>query len=273
MLPMKLGIGSYAFTWAVGVPGYPTPAAPMDAPALVAAAAGFGVHLVQICDNLPLQELSEEALGRLAAAAASAHVGLEIGTRGTSRVRLERFLEIARRLGARLVRTLIEAPGTDGLAEAERTLKGALPDFEKAGVTLAIENYEAHRAAELAALIRRLDSPSLGVCLDTVNSFGALESPAEVRHHLLPLAVSIHVKDFTIQRADHRLGFLIEGAPACCGLLDVPGLLEAARGGGRDPGAILELWTPWQGTIESTVERERAWVRESIGSLRRYVQS
>ena len=270
---MILGIGSYAFPWAVGIRGYPPPAAPLDAVGLVAAAADAGLGLLQICDNLPLHEMTGQAVERIAAAAAAARLALEIGTRGTVRARLERYLELAVSMGARLVRTLIEEQGAEGLAEAEQSLRRVVPLYEKAGIVLAIENYEAHPSRDLAALVRRLASPSLGVCLDTVNSFGALEYPAEVEALLLPLAMSIHVKDFNFRRAEHRLGYIIEGAPAGAGRLDVPGLVEAATVAGRNPGMVLELWTPWQGTIESTVARERAWVRQSIDFLRRCIQT
>jgi sugar phosphate isomerase/epimerase len=139
-------------------------------------------------------------------------------------------------------------------------------------VTLAVENYDAHPVPAFAGLIRRVDSPSLGVCLDTLNSLGALESPAAVIDQLLPLAASIHVKDFDIRRVEHRMGFVVEGTPAGEGRLDIPGMIAGARAGGRDPSIVLELWTPWQGSIEATVEREQAWARQSMSYLGRIVQ-
>lgn len=50
---MKLGVGSYAYAWAIGVPGH-QPARPLDAFGFLERAAGLGVRLVQICDNLPM---------------------------------------------------------------------------------------------------------------------------------------------------------------------------------------------------------------------------
>jgi len=268
---MRLGLGSYALAWAVGVPGFPAPARPLDAFGLLAAARELGAPLVQFCDNLPLDPLTAAELQRLRGESTTAGIALEVGCRGTAPELLLRYLEIARALDARLVRTLISASGPTGLAAAEPDLCTVLPAFQRAGVILAIENYEAHPVSAFAELIRRIGSPSLGVCLDTLNSLGALESPAAVIEDLLPLAASIHIKDFDIRRVEHRMGFVVEGTSAGHGRLDIPGLVAGARAAGRDPSVVLELWTPWRGGVEETVELERAWARESMSCLGRIV--
>jgi hypothetical protein len=40
---------------------------------------------------------------------------------------------------------------------------------------------------------------------------------------------------------------------------------------GRDPNAILELWTPPAGTQAETVAKEATWARESVDYLRRLI--
>ena len=62
---MMLGLGSYTFAWAIGVPGHP-PERPMNAFDLLDEAARLDVQLVQICDNLPLTQFSSAELGRFA---------------------------------------------------------------------------------------------------------------------------------------------------------------------------------------------------------------
>jgi 3-oxoisoapionate decarboxylase len=268
---MHLGLGSYALAWAIGVPGWPSPARPLDAFDLLEAARETGAHLVQFGDNLPLEVLSTRELQRLRSSADEAGIALEVGCRGTCVDRLQRYLGIAREIGARLVRTLITEPGLPGLSAAESDIRAVLPSFDSAAVTIAVENYDAHPVRAFADLVRRIGSPFLGVCLDTLNSLGALESPAAVIEELLPLAVSIHVKDFSIRRVDHRMGFVVEGTPAGKGRLDIPGIVAGAHTAGRHPGIVLELWTPWQGSIEETVYLERAWARESMLYLGRIV--
>jgi len=266
---MQLGIGSYTLAWAVGVPGYAAPSAPLEAEGLVEQASRLGVRVVQICDNLPLHLLPAERLDGLAARAGSAGVALEVGTRGTEPAHLLSYLRTASALGARLVRSLI----TKEVAAAERELLEVLPAYEKAGVVLALENYERHGVRALAELIQRIASPCLGACLDTVNSLGALETPREAISALLPHTASLHLKDFDITRNEHRLGFSVLGTPAGQGRLDIPELVNAARNNGRDPNAILELWTPYTGTVDDTVRKEMSWAEESISFLRRFIKS
>jgi sugar phosphate isomerase/epimerase len=267
---MRLGLGSYACSWAIGVPGYPRPPEPLTAGGLIERAQQLGVPLVQICDNLPLEGLPEAELDALRRAASARGVTLEVGTRGTEPERLATYLAVARRLGAGLVRTLLEEPGgADPLAAAEKQLREILPEYERAGVRLALENYERYRCRELAALVERIGSPKLGICLDTVNSLGALEPLPAVLEALLPLTMSLHVKDFTVSRLEHRMGFIVAGAPAGAGRLGIPDLLRALRERGGECSAVLELWTPYRGSIGETVALERRWQEESFAYLRR----
>ncbi|MFN2284919.1 MAG: sugar phosphate isomerase/epimerase family protein, partial [Anaerolineae bacterium] len=153
------------------------------------------------------------------------------------------------------------------LDEAIALLKESVPAFEAAGVVLAIENHDRFRAEEFLEIVETVDSPHLGICLDTVNSFGALEGPEGVIDTLGPWTVNLHVKDFTIRRADHKMGFVIEGTPAGKGRLDVPALLARLRAWGFDGSVILELWTPPEATLAETIAKEAAWAEESVGYL------
>jgi hypothetical protein len=60
---VKLGIGSFACAWEIGVPGYPDPeGGRLTAGGLLRRAADLGVRFVQIADNLRLHALTEEQL-------------------------------------------------------------------------------------------------------------------------------------------------------------------------------------------------------------------
>ena len=63
---MKIGLSSYTFPWAVGVPGWP-PTSPLGPVALLRTAAELGVGVVQFADNLPLDELDEQQLSAVEA--------------------------------------------------------------------------------------------------------------------------------------------------------------------------------------------------------------
>ena len=268
---MRLGISSWTYTWAIGVPGYPAEQ-PMTALGLVDRAAELGVHLVQIADNLPLDQLSPTELDALKAYASESDISVEVGTRGIGHDNLRTYLGLAELLKSPILRVVVDTddfhPDPDDVVDI---LKAIVPDFERAEVCLAIENHDRFKARTLAQIVKRVGSAYVGICLDTVNSFGALEGPEVVLEALGPLVVNLHVKDFTIFRASHLMGFAIEGRPAGQGKLNVPWLLEELAGLGLDPNAILELWTPPEETLAATIAREDAWAVESVDYLRRLI--
>ncbi len=265
---MRLGISSWTYTWAIGVPGHP-PERPMDAVGLLDRATELDVHVVQVADNLPLDRLSPSELDAFTKRAAELDISIEVGTQGIGHNNLRTYLALAERLKSPILRVVIDTaehhPDTDEVVDI---IKGIIPDFERAGVCLAIENHDRFKATTLAEIIEHIGSQYVGVCLDTVNSFGALEGPEVVLKALGPRVVNLHVKDFAIFRASHLMGFTIEGRPAGQGRLNVPWLLGELSGLGLDPNAILELWTPPEETLSATIEKEDAWAVTSVGYLR-----
>jgi 3-oxoisoapionate decarboxylase len=273
---MRLGLSSYTYTWAVGVPGS-LPPVMLTALGLLERAASLGVHVVQIADNLALDRLPEPELDALQDFAQRSAMQIEMGTRGIDRAHLRRYLGLALRFGSPLLRVVVDTPvyhpSPDETAEMLLPLRA---EFERAGVRLAIENHDRFSAAELAGVVRRLGDWA-GVCLDTVNSFGAMEGPRQVVAVLGPLVVNLHVKDFSIARASHQMGFSIEGRPAGQGRLEVPWLLRELGRMGRDHdgnlSAIIELWTPPEGAIGDTLAKEARWAAESVDYLRRFIEA
>jgi len=263
-----LGLGSYSFAWAIGVPGFPV-RRPLDAFGLVGRAAEWKLPVVQIADNLPLDRLSEGDLGALRRLADRAGVALEVGMRGLREEAVLRHLDIAGTLGSPILRAVVDGPGFEpGPEEVVAILRRLVPALERAGVTLAIENHDRFPSAALAGMVRAAGSGRVGICLDTVNSFGALEGPAVVVETLGPLTVNLHLKDFVVRRAGHKMGFAVEGAPAGEGRLDIPWLVGRLRALGRDPNAILELWVPPEEDVEQTVSKELEWARRSVETVR-----
>jgi sugar phosphate isomerase/epimerase len=269
---MRLGLGSYACSWAIGVPGY-VPERPLRAIDLLDRADALGVSVVQVADNLPLHQLLSAEFEAFAARAAELRIDVEVGTRGIGPGHLQTYLRLAERLGSRILRLVIDTadhhPSEDEVID---TVRAIVPVLERAGVCLAIENHDRFSARTFARIIQAVDSTQVGICLDTVNSFGALEGPGAVVNVLAPWVVNLHVKDFAISRVEHTMGFAIEGRPAGQGRLDVPWLLDVLRERGRDPNVVLELWTPPEGTLADTIAKEARWAEESVRYLRRYIQ-
>lgn len=262
---MRLGISSYTFPWSAGVPGYPAPQTPLAALGLLDRAKRLGVRVVQIADNMAFDPL-------VIAAAHDAGITLELGTRGIEPVHLRYWLALCRQAGARLLRTLIDAGDErPDPATAVTRLRAVAGEFEQAGVLLAVENHDRFHAAVLREVIEEVDSPAVGICFDTANSFGCGEGTMEVVRMFRHRIVNVHIKDFTARRLAHNFGFLIEGAPAGRGLLDLQLLFQVLAESGCATNVILEHWPPFQDDLETTVCMEEKWAEESIANLRRYV--
>jgi len=268
---MELGISSWSLPWAVGVPGYPRPPQPLNAVGLLEKAVEENIAVVQIADNLPLHELPDVELDRLREAACARRLTLEAGTRSLDPRHLVRYLGIVRRIGARVLRTVLSGSfcGPEQMAAAEAGIRQVLPEFVREGVTLALENNEAFSAAKFAGLIRRIASPSVGICLDTANSLGRPETLETVVEQLAEHAVMLHAKDYDIQRVETRMGFSVVGRPAGDGRVNFDWVLAELRKRGRDQiNVIVEHWPPYEGTIDATVRTEEEWLARSLRFLR-----
>ncbi|MGI8603960.1 MAG: sugar phosphate isomerase/epimerase family protein [Verrucomicrobiales bacterium] len=202
------------------------------------------------------------------AAACTAGFEIELGTRGIDS--LPAALTRARACRSRVVRLVIDvAHDQPTVNETITRLRAPVTALAESGIRLAIENHDREPAAALVEIVETLGSDAVGVTLDTVNSFGALETPQAVITTLAPYVFSLHVKDFTVRRVASQLGFVIEGCAVGDGRLDVPWLLEQIRAAGRNPNAIIELWTPPATTLEETIALEAEWAERSVAYLRR----
>jgi len=231
-------------------------------------AAELKVGVVQVADNLPLHELDPAELRDARDQAVSLGLEIEIGTRGVEPAQLLRYLELAVSFDAKLLRTLTHSVERQtSLEQAEKWIGEVLPEFEAQGVTLGLENYEKHSCRDLADLVQRLESSHVGICLDTVNSLGALETPEVVVETLAPITVNLHIKDFEIERVPQMMGFVVSGAAAGTGKLAIPWLLEQMPSD-KNVSAILEQWPPMRESVGETVAMEQEWAERGIQYLR-----
>lgn len=267
---MLLGVSSYAFGWRVGVPGHPPPT-PYDELTLLAYAREHGLGVVQFGDHVSLPTFEPARLEKLRHSAEHGpeRIELEIGGRGLTAPHLARYIAIARVLGARLLRFVVDSPGYEPApAEITHLLSEAVPELERAGLTLGIENHDRLDARTLRAIMEHVGHPRVGICLDTANSLGAGEGLEHVVEQLGPHTVNLHLKDFAITRLPHAMGFLIEGRPAGRGRLDVPALRSRLAHHGRCRTAILETWTPPESRLVDTLVKEREWADASLAFLK-----
>jgi len=266
---MRIGLGSWTYGWAVGFKSQVTPVSPMKPVDIVRKAAELGVTVVQLCDNVALHERGDIELKELVSIAKGQNIALQIGTVSVEPQHLRKYLELALKLDAKLVRTIsvfdIDRYEKEHVA---RCLCDVANDYKDAGVILALENHDHFKCSEIVDIMNIVNNPYVGVCLDTVNSFGALEGPEQVINMMAPYTVNLHFKDFDIFRVSNKMGFIIEGRPAGEGRLDVDMILKSLRDCHRDPDIIVELWTPFEDDVVSTIKKEASWAEKSVAYLK-----
>jgi sugar phosphate isomerase/epimerase len=267
---VKVGLTSYAFRWTIegrGMPG----GVPMVPIQLLEKAAELGAQAVQICDNMPLDDLSVAELDRIRARAQALGLILEVGIRGSRPEQLQRNLEVAQALGARVLRVVLSAHGWEpGEDQVLGLLRDLLPDLHAVSVTLAIENRFRFTPRALADIVRRVDDPAVGVCLDPLNSIANLIGPAETIAALAPLAVTAHAKDAVVTRPG--AGLAISGCPLGEGQVDLVAMVEALRATGRSSNILAEGWMDPLDDPAATLAQEEAWARHGIAYLRDLVR-
>jgi sugar phosphate isomerase/epimerase len=265
---MRLGISSFTFPWAIGGIDSDHPVS-MTAFELLEKAEVHGADVLQIADNLPIGGLSNEELAKLKAKADSVGISLEVGTRGIASKNIERFLEIATILGSPILRIVIDTKEHEPMLDEINSLLAPFADqFRNLNIKLAIENHDRLTCAQFNEIIDRLGDDWVGICLDTVNSLGAVEAPNTVVPALAPRAINVHMKDFEIVRSNGQMGFTVQGTALGQGRLDVQSVIAAVGGLKRDITSVIELWTPRQSTYEETVALEEIWAAQSVKFLR-----
>jgi sugar phosphate isomerase/epimerase len=269
---MTLGLSTYAYPWAVGIPGYP-PERPLTAFDLLDRAVALGVPAVQFGDNLPLHALSPVDWREVLDTAAQTGLELQVGTRGLTPENLDRYLRLAAEARSPFLRMVIDDGGYQPDEAAVIALvQKYLPKLRETNVVLAIENHDRFPARSLARIVEQTDPAYVGICLDTTNSFGAGEDLHTVVTTLAPYTVNLHAKDFIIRRVGHKMGFTVEGVEPGTGLLDLAWVLDQLRAAGRCRAITLEQWPPFQNSLEKTIQTEAAWAESGIHWIRNHSQ-
>lgn len=267
---MKLGITSYAYRWALSGK-HPFIRAnfklerPLTVFGLVEKVSKLGLKVLQICENVDLN-LTNECYERLGEFAKSKGITLELGADGINLSTLNKYAEIADLTGSHLLRVYPKKQEPlQKLVDRIRRFLSVLRDQE---LTLAIENSSLclYTSNQLVEMFKQINDPLVGACIDVANSLGLLEKPLETVETLSPYAVSIHIKDFKIQRK--RIGgFEILGVPLGKGMLDVNAVLDMIEKSNRNANILLEQWMERKDTIKETLEEEEKWLMESIKFL------
>lgn len=269
---MELGLGSYAFRWAVGTSAF-RPSRPLTLSGMVEQTADLGCTLLQVADSAELNAQSSPERLRLREHAAGLGIRLQTGTSGLTEERMLVQLDIARDLEADIVRVVLDADGINpSVQESIDILTALAPRYADAGVTIAIENHFLTPSPEIVAIVENVSSASVGVCLDTGNSIMVGEWPMKTIELLAPYAVNLHLKDYAIESDVHGVGGHVVGRRISEGWLDIPQTLgSVAHADSRlagHLGVIIEQWLPFTGDEQSTLDTERAGREANVARAR-----
>ena len=161
--------------------------------------------------------------------------GLRSGEAPEQVADLKRHTEIAAAVGAKVMRICCggrrtrPADWSTHKAKLLPLLNDASAHAREHGVVLAIENHIDFLADELVELIETIDSPWLGVCLDTANNLRMLEDASVAIDKLAPYARATHVKDIVANGGNPRDFAFWPSVPVGKGLIDIPRAFDALR--------------------------------------------
>ena len=229
----------------------------------------FGARGGQIdYSQLPLDD--GKALGAVREAFASAGVELEVSIPSRYLASPESYAQavsIARALGATRARVALlsgrryESFDTGAAWQAfvdkwRGTLLRMRPEFERHAFAIGIENHKDWLAPELAALLRAIDSPHVGACVDFGNNLALLEDPDETIEVLAPFAVTTHLKDMAVRVTPD--GFELSEVPLGQGVLPLERYVAAIRRARPEARLCLEMIT--RDPLKVPYRAERYWV-------------
>jgi 3-oxoisoapionate decarboxylase len=202
-----------------------------------------GFHL----DDGVLEHLDRSYLQEVNAAAGERNLYLEynmtldLGRFGVGiQHELEEGIDTAAALGSDVVKVSMDLPRPrpragsrfhpDVMPYLETTrdrLRRAAPMAEENGIRLALENHCDSFSEEVLWVIKAVDHPFVGACIDTMNAWHMTEDPMRAIENLAPKAFTNHFRD---DRVDYcRDGFKVTGAAVGDGDIDMQRAYDLIR--------------------------------------------
>ncbi len=269
---MKLGLGSYAYRWSIGIKDQ-QPAAPLNAFDLLDRAEALGLEVVQYADNMPLDRYSEADHHKLYEVAQSKGIALELGTQCFDAAQVEEYLVIGQRLRAKIMRVALdEEDGHMTVPDLAEQLRPLLDKARTAGMRIAIENHFNYPSPRMVELLDTINDDTLGVCLDVANSICANEWPEETIKMLAPYTINLHLKDYEITPDPYGVGFRIHGTPLGQGRAPIPWILDQLTHCPADMSVLLEHWLPLGAGLEEARAQEQPWIEQTVAAAKEFVK-
>jgi len=228
---MRVGLSVYGTTYSMGL--RPEAGRPqVTARDVMDQAIGYGLAGVE----LPATMVEAGDVDELRRYAAERGLFITVDTGGYDPDALARVIDLARRVGAATVRTVVGGAKIGGdrrplagrwqafLDEVLAKLRKAVEYAERAGVTLAVENHQDLASEELLWLCESIGSPFFGINLDSGNPLATAEEPVEYFRRVAPYVKNVHLKDYWVWLSEE--GYRLVRCPLGQGLTDFPALLD-----------------------------------------------
>ncbi len=269
---MKLGLSSYAYRWSIGVENY-APSNPMTFEQFVNKAIYLNLDGVQACDHLRFFDLPDYKLKEISDKIEDHGMFVETGASSCNPGYLETALQVSGKVGAKILRAIPEIDRNGTKEHIQRQIDQIVQDFVQVltcakdlDIRLALENHAQLASEELVQIVESIDDDFVRVCLDTMNSIVFMENPLTTVRVLAPYAITVHLKDFRIEKnpREHR----IVGTPLGEGLLDLPQIMQIVRESNLEPSINLELLVDRRENEEETLRWEEECVLESVNYAR-----
>jgi sugar phosphate isomerase/epimerase len=240
---VPVGLCVYGIAYTAGFAGRGSPRAnprPLDASGFLDLAAKLGLRAIEVPFGYIHPQEDEAALRAYVTGAQER--GLRVVSAGLA-IEVEPFrrhLAICRRLGITTVRCVLSSVlcgdrrpigGLAGwqcqLDQKIAILKELAPIAEDAGVRIGVENHQDATSADLVYLCQAVNSPNVGVTLDTGNPLAVAEDPVIFARTILPYLVHVHLKDYRMTPSSE--GYRIFHCAIGAGVVDYPALFELFR--------------------------------------------
>lgn len=254
-MKLKIGLSSFSRRWAF--------MAGLTAETFLEECRSIGAEVVQLCENAGLGQAGTARLEDLRRRAGDLGLDLEYGVSGVAGGALDRAARSAARLGAGVLRAVVDSDGKDP-EEAVAEIRKILPLLEQEEIVLCLENHFRFPPPTIRRIVEESGSSRVSVCLDPLNSLALLVGPGETIRELAPRALSVHVKDAVMER--EGTGFRLRGVPVGQGMLDIPALWKSVRGHVRS--MLLESWMDREQDEERSLESEKEWILHGMGYLK-----
>ena len=276
---MLLGLDSYSYHLAFGAHPDFAPRRRLTLFKFIAKVRALGLDSFQI-DPMHLASRSRAHLAEVRVAAAEAGLFLEHGAIGLDPAQLRRELNVCVQLGSPVLRTFAgfnrHDPRTKVSAEIRRAvanLRKIRPVAADLGVKIAVENHGDLTTDELLQVIRAVDSPWVGICLDVGNPMLTLEQPLPAVEKMIAHAFTTHVKDYALEQTNY--GAKINGVALGDGCIDLSAVIKVIRRRSALDRIILEIPVEARpgASAREVLHHEDDCVRRSVQRARRLLRS